>query len=80
MIIYKINILKTLKEKGYSSAKLRQQRIFGQRTIDDMRAGHVTLSDKNLSKLCYLLDMQPGDFLEYRPDDDTNAFFKNLEK
>lgn len=67
-IRYKINIMDALKEKGYSSYRLRKEKIFGQKTIQDFRDGTIVLSQDLLSKLCELLDCQPGDLIEYSPD------------
>lgn len=67
-IKYKIDILTALKEKGYSTYKLRQDKIFGERTIQKFRNGEIVTAD-NLSVICRLLDCQPGDILEYCEDD-----------
>ena len=69
MIKYKIDVLQALKEKGYTTYKLRQNNIIGQRTISDYKHNNVVGSVKNISLLCKLLDMQPGELLEYIPDD-----------
>lgn len=63
-IKYKINVLAALKEAGYSSYKLRQEKIFGERTIQKIRCGEVVTAD-NLATICKLLNCQPGDILEY---------------
>ena len=64
---YKIDILAALKAAGYSSYKLRQMKIFGERNIQKIRAGEI-VSAENLAKLCDLLGCQPGDILENVPD------------
>ncbi len=63
-IKYKIDVLAALKEAGYSSYKLRQEKIFGERTIQKIRSGEIVTAD-NLAKLCELQHCQPGDILEY---------------
>ncbi len=65
-IKYKIDVLAALKEKGYSSYKLRQDKIFGERTIQKIRDGEIVTAD-NIAKLCELLHCQVGDLLEYKP-------------
>ena len=67
-IKYKIDILTALKGAGYSSYRLRKEKIFGEKTIQDFRAGVPVLSDECLSKLCRLLNLQPGDIIEYTDD------------
>ena len=67
-IRYKLDIMEALKSKGYSSYRIRQEKIFGQKTLQDFRNGTVVLSADCLEKLCSLLDCQIGDILEYIPD------------
>lgn len=67
MIKYKIDIMQSLKEKGYSSYKLRQKKIFGEATMSKFRNKQPFNFD-NLNILCKLLNCQPGDILEYVPD------------
>lgn len=71
MIKYKINIMQALKDKGYTSYKLRQNKIFGEATMSKFRRQEPFNFD-NLSLLCQLLDCQPGDILEYVPDQKDN--------
>ncbi len=66
-IRYKIDIMEALKSRGYSSYRIRQEKIFGQKTVQDFRNGTVVLSQDLLSKLCELLECQPGDLIEYIP-------------
>lgn len=68
MIQYKIDVLEKLSEKGYTSYKLRIDKIFGNATIQNFRDKKVCYGD-TLNKLCKLLDCQPGDILEYIPDE-----------
>lgn len=71
MIIYKIDVLKSLNKKGYSTYKLIQNNIFGNATIQNFRKNKVVYGN-TLNKLCQLLDCQPGDLLEYIPDQNDN--------
>lgn len=66
MIKYKINILAELKKKGYSSYRLRKEKIFGEKTMTLIRNKEVVYG-ATLDKLCELLSCQPGDILEYLP-------------
>ena len=68
MIIYKIDIMKSLKEKGYSSYKLRANKIFGEAAMTHLR-NNENINFENLNKLCQLLNCQPGDIIGYVPDD-----------
>lgn len=63
-IRYKIDVLSALKEAGYSSYKLRQMKVFGERVITRLRHKESVSYDV-LAKICELLKCQPGDILEY---------------
>lgn len=67
-IKYKGDIMGRLKEKGYSTARLRKEKIFGERTMQDFRT-NAEIPYKSINRLCTLLDCQPGEILEYVPDD-----------
>lgn len=67
-IIYKFDILETLKEKGYTSYRLRKEKIMGERTIQQLRNNQL-VSWEIVSRLCELLHCQPGDLVAYAPDD-----------
>ena len=66
MLKYK-NVLEQLKKKGYSSYKLRMQKIMGESKIQNIRENRV--DTKTINQICALLDCQPGEILEYLPDD-----------
>ena len=61
---FKVDILETLKEKGYSSYTLRKENILSQSTIQKLREGKGLAWD-NIERLCMLLDCQPGGLIEY---------------
>ncbi len=82
MIRYKINIIDALKANGFSTYKIRQEKIFGQATLQKFRQEELVSWD-NINTLCTLLDCQPGDILEYIPDeipnDETLDSFSEIE-
>lgn len=67
-VVYKIDVLSALKEKGYSTYRLRKEKILGESVIQQLRNGEA-VSWSNIARLCDLLDCQIGDILEYTPDD-----------
>ena len=69
MLKYKFNVLSELKNRGYSSYKIRKEKIFGEAILQKFRTGKIIAAD-NLDTLCKLLECQPGDILEYVPDDE----------
>ena len=71
MIQYKIDILAALKEAGYSSYRLRKEKIFGERVIQQLRDKEPFSWDV-LNRLCDLLEYQPGDILIFVSDKENN--------
>lgn len=64
MLKYKIDILDTLKEKGYTSYKIRKDKLIGEAQLTKIRNGEIA-SKETLNTICKLLNCQPGDILEY---------------
>lgn len=64
---YKINVLATLKDSGYTTYKLRRDKLLGESVIQQLREGAL-VSWPNMGRLCHLLNCQPGDILEYEED------------
>ena len=54
-----------LKEKGYSSYRIRQEKLIGQATLTAIKKGTGGLDAKTLARLCEVLNCQPGDLMEY---------------
>lgn len=67
---YKIDVLAALKDKGYSSYRLRKEKILSERTIQMIRCGSP-VSYEIVGRLCVLLDCDVGDILTFAPDDPT---------
>lgn len=59
---YKIDALKALKAAGYSTYKLRKDKILGEATIQALREGRP-VSYEQISKICALLHCDIGDLL-----------------
>lgn len=71
-IRYKIDVLDALKQKGYNTNWIRQNKIMGQATLQQLRAGEL-VSWLNMERLCRLLECQPGDLVEYVPADSEES-------
>ena len=65
MIAYKIDVLGALRDAGWSSYRIREEHLIGQREVQKMREGKLP-SWAVLDKVCALLGLQPGDIIEYR--------------
>mgnify|MGYP000463079838 CR=1 FL=1 len=64
MLVYKINVLETLKESGYNSTKILRDGIISQSAMQKLRKNEM-VGIKTLERLCELLDMQPGNIIKY---------------
>ena len=63
-IRYKVDILAELKKKGYSSTRIREEKLIGQSYLQQLRRGEL-VSWKILNIIFSLLECQPGDLIEY---------------
>lgn len=61
-------LLKLLEEKGYNSYRIKKENIIGQATLTAIKKGTGGLDHRSIAKLCKFLDCQPGDLMEYVPD------------
>ena len=70
MIIFKIDIIRALSEKGYNTNRIRKEKIISEGTLQRIRNNKgEPISSATLDTLCGLLKKQPGQLLEYVPDD-----------
>lgn len=65
---YKIDILAALKEAGFNTNRLRKEKLLSEGVIQSLRENKY-ISLQNISKVCELLNCQPGDLIEYIQDD-----------
>lgn len=69
MLKYKIDVLESLKEAGYTTTRLRNEKLLGENAVQYIREGKP-VGAKALDNLCRLLDMQPGNIIKYVEDDE----------
>ena len=62
-------LLKLLDERGYTSYKIKREKVIGQGTLTAIKNGTGGLDAKSIAKLCAMLECQPGDIMEYVPDE-----------
>ena len=66
-IIYKVDILEQLKLHGFTTYRVRKERLLSESTLQKLRKGEG-ISWDSISAICSLLNCQPGDLMEYIPD------------
>ena len=74
-IVYKVDVLAELKSKGISSYRIRKNNIMGERTMKQLRNRQL-VSWANMTKICEMLNCQPGDLLAYVPDNAADGASK----
>lgn len=67
-ITYKMDILAELKAAGYSTYRLRKDKLLGEATMQKIRRAEP-VSWENIGTICALLHCQPGDIMEYVEDE-----------
>lgn len=63
-IRYKVDVLAALKDKGYSSYRIRKEALINQAALQRLREGKL-IAWEQLANVCALLNCQPGDLIEY---------------
>ena len=66
-LVYKMEVLQALKDKGYNTNRLRKEKLLAESTIQKLRQKDP-ISWENIERICALLDCQPGDLIEYVPE------------
>ena len=66
---YKIDVLKELSNRGYTSTRIRKERILSQATMQNIRQGKGITTD-TLNTICIILRCQPSDVIEVTPTDE----------
>lgn len=67
-MVFKINVLQALKDKGYSTYRIQKEKMLSHSTVQKLRESKP-VSWENIESLCRLLEVQPGDLLAYVPDE-----------
>lgn len=66
-IIYR-KLLALMEQKELTTYKIRKGKIISESTLQNIREGKRITTD-SIAALCQALDCQPGDILEYVPDE-----------
>lgn len=63
-IKYRFDVLEALKTAGFSTYRLRKEKLLSESTVQALRRGDPVSFD-NLGRVCQMLNCQPGDILKY---------------
>ena len=58
-----------LAKRNITIYRLRKDNIIGGATLEKMRKGEKHIDTRSIESLCQYLDCQPGDIMEYVPDE-----------
>ncbi|MCO7136876.1 helix-turn-helix transcriptional regulator [[Clostridium] leptum] len=61
-------LIALLKEKGYTTYRIRKENIMSQSAWQKIRTGTGDIDTRTIKRLCEVLNCQPGDLMEYVPD------------
>lgn len=64
MLKYHIDVIEALKGRGYTTYKIRKEKLLSESTLQKLRNGQP-ISWENIESLCALLKCQPSDILIY---------------
>ena len=67
-IRYKVDVLAKLKEAGYTTTKIRKDKIMGEAMLQKIRQGQM-VSWATMETLCELLACDVGDLITYSKDE-----------
>lgn len=67
-IKYKLDVMSELKRAGYTTYKIRQEKLLSESTLQKLR-NNQPIAWENIASLCKLLDCQPGDILMYEKEE-----------
>ena len=68
-IVYN-KLFKLFEEKGITTYKIRKENIVSQGTLTKMKNNSGSVDTRTIDKICKVLNCQPGDILEYVPDNE----------
>lgn len=63
-------LFRLFEEKGITTYRIRKENIVSQGTLTKMKNGSGSIDTRTIDKICRVLNCQPGDILEYVPDDE----------
>ena len=69
-------LLKLLSDNGYTSYRIKKEKLIGQGTLTAIKNGTGGLDAKSIAKLCAVFHCQPGDLMEY-VEDNQEKFLKD---
>ena len=64
-------LIRIFEERGINTYILKRDKILGQATFQAIKNGRGGLDHRSIDRICRSLNVQPGDIMEYVPDEIT---------
>lgn len=71
-LFYKLDAIEELKRKGYSSYRIRQEKLLSESTLQKLREKRP-IAWENIETLCKLLEVQPEDIIGYTEENSAET-------
>ena len=78
MLKYKIDVYDALQRKGFTTYKAKTTNLLSQNTLNKIKNEDTAITLKALNAVCNILEMQPGQLLEYVRDEEDEKKLENL--
>lgn len=74
MIVYKIDVIKALAEKGFTTTKIRREKLLSEGTLQRLRKKE-NINTSTLNDVCIMLRCQPSEIIEVVASDEEKIRF-----
>ena len=65
-------LFQLLAQKGLKKYDLRKDKVVGMSALETLRTGKRYVDTRTIEHLCAYLNCQPGDIMEYVPEEEKN--------
>lgn len=66
-------LMQLLKQKGYTTYKIRKEKLIGQATLQKLQNNIGDIDTRTLERLCRVLECDIGDIMEFVPDEEEGT-------
>lgn len=63
-------LMRLFEERGITTYILKRDKILGQATFQAIKNGRGGLDHRSIDRICRSLNVQPGDIMEFVPDEE----------
>lgn len=83
MIYLRIDVIKKMKENGFTTTRLHKDKILSSDTVRALKRCYeehlpLSISTDSLNRICLVCGMQPGEVIEVRPTDEEKIKFFHI--